>query len=151
MRHGGWTWGNSPHMERTMADINEIDAQVAQDEEVVDIPIYQKNGEPYLAKDGSQSTIGVTGEDAKRYVTMQGTIQRRMIRQRRTPDDSDVQRNRVDQAAAGVGRWHGWEAGDQPFPYSPDNVKALLSKAHILKQVEAGIAGHADFFKSSAT
>lgn len=135
-----------------MADISTIEAQVAKDEEIADIPIYQKNGDPYLAADGSPATIGVTGTDAKRYVAMQATIQRRMLNQRRAKlEPADIQRNRIDQASSGVGRWHGWENGDQPLDATPENVKGLLRVSHILDQVEAGIAAHSDFFRASGT
>jgi hypothetical protein len=134
-----------------MADITEIDEQVAQDEESVAIPIYQKNGDPYLARDGSPSTISVTGTDAKRYVAMVTTIQRRMLRRRQTKmEPADLLKNRIDLASAGVTGWHGWESGDQDFPPTPENITALLGKAHILVQVERGIEGHADFFTPKA-
>ena len=46
-------------------NIQELDQIMAQDEEGAVIPIYQKNGEPYLALDETQSTITVVGTESR--------------------------------------------------------------------------------------
>lgn len=137
-----------------MADITQVREQVAQDEEVIDIPIVQKNGEPFLAKDGTTpATIGVVGSESKRYIAERDRQTKQLIRQNRrrggntetTPDE--LRANRVAMAAAAVVRWNGWESNGEPWPCEPENVKALLgSSADILEQVEDGIERHARFF-----
>lgn len=130
-----------------MADVTTIQQEIAQDEKGAVIPIYQKNGAPYLGADGEQSTITVLGSDAKTVRQAKDAIQRRLLHQRRAKlEPADILRNRVDQAAAAVIGWSGWESGSEPFLCTPENVKAMLAAEHILEQVEAGVAGHADFF-----
>lgn len=129
-----------------MADVLKIQDEIAQDEKGAVIPIAQKNGEPYLGADGAQSTITVLGFDSKKVKTAKDAVQRRAIRSRKKPDLGDFARNRVDLAAAAVVEWSGWESGTEAFPCTPDNIRSMLGADHILEQVEAGVAGHADFF-----
>jgi hypothetical protein len=129
-----------------MADIGEVAAAVEQDEEVADIPIYQKNGDPYLGADGSPSTVGVIGSESKEYNRALDKIARKGMR-RGVPSAEETRDRRIDLAAAAVKRWSGWESGGKPFDFSPKNVKHLLGAQHILEQVEAGISRHADFFE----
>lgn len=135
-----------------MADFAKVQEQIKQDEEVVDVPIFQKNGQPYLGADGSQSTIGVLGAESRKAQVARDSLTQRMIRSRAgkmTP--KDLRQNRIDQAAAVVVRWSGWEHEGKPWPCEPENVKAVLSADHILEQVEEGIARHADFFGNSSS
>lgn len=133
-----------------MADITAMQDEIAQDEVGSPVPIYKKNGEPYLAADGTtQSTITVLGSDAKQVRLAKETIQRKLLRQRRTKlEPSDILENRISVAAAAVTAWDGWESEGKPFACTPEHVKLVLKAEHILEQVEAGIAGHADFFTS---
>jgi hypothetical protein len=134
-----------------VADINRIKDEIAQDEVAQAVPINQKNGEPYLAPDGSPCTVSVLGSDAKRVQAARDTIQRRMLRARRVKlDPADLRANRIDLAAAAVTGWYGWTAGDVEFPCTPENIRALLSSEHVLEQVETGITGHADFFVTAS-
>ncbi|MBA3891943.1 MAG: hypothetical protein H0X64_15595, partial [Gemmatimonadaceae bacterium] len=134
-----------------MADINAIADELAQDEQGAPILILQKDGDPYLAPDGSEVTITVLGTDSKAFRHAKEVTQRKLLRTRRTKlEPADLLDNRITHAAAAIVGWHGWVSGDQPFPFTPDNAKALLRAEHILEQVEAGIAGHADFFKRSS-
>jgi len=132
-------------------DINVLKFKVEQDDTPVTIPIYQKDGDPYLAADGTPATIDVVGSEAKRYEAARTQITKNMLRSRRTRvEPEDLQRNRITMAAAAVTGWHGWENGSEPLPCNEENVRMLLGIEHILDQVEAGIAAHADFFKQSS-
>lgn len=133
-------------------DISKIDATIAQDEEGVVVPIFAKNGEPDLASDGSQTTITVLGAESKQYRRAQDAQTRKMLRARRNKlEPDDLRANRIELAAAAVTDWHGIENDGQPFPCTPENVKAVLRAQYVLEQIEAGIAGHADFFGSNST
>lgn len=135
-----------------MADFNEIQSEIANDEEIVDLPISKKDGSLYLAADGSPATIGVLGSDAKKVKAARDANQRKLLRSRQqktTPED--LRASRLAYACAAVVRWHGWMAGDQPFECTPENVRKMLGVDHILEQVEEGIAGHASFFAKSST
>jgi hypothetical protein len=136
-----------------MANIQDVEQQVAQDEEVADITIYQKDGTPYLGADGKPATIGVLGAEAKRYRLARDTATRKLIRGGKAKlEPEDIWKSRIDQAVAGVVRWSGWEHNGQPWPCEPANVAKLLQAEHILVQVEAGVQDHADFFvKPSAS
>jgi len=134
-----------------MADITQLEQDLANDERVADIPIYQKNGAQYTAADGTPSTIGVTGSDAKRYRAEKHAIQREMLAQRRSRlEPEDITRNRIRQASAAVSRWHGWESAGKPLDCTTPNARALLKIEHILEQVEAGIDGHGSFFVNNS-
>jgi hypothetical protein len=81
-----------------MADFNEIQTEVAQDEEIVDVPIFKKDGSPFLAPDGeTQCTIGVRGSDAKKVKAAREANQRKLLRDRRaklTPEECRNRRHR---------------------------------------------------------
>lgn len=131
-------------------DINALKQEAAQDEEGAVIEIMDKNGEPYTASDGSAVTITVRGLHAKAVRAAMDANQRRLLKAgRRKLEPSDIQRNRIEQAAAAVVEWRGWEANGEPFPCTPENVRALLGTPWILDQVEAGIESHAGFFVKS--
>lgn len=137
-----------------MANFNDIQTEIAQDEEIVDVPIFKKDGSPYLAPDGeTQCTIGVRGSDSKKVKTARDANQRKLLRDRRTKmTPEELRANRTTVAAAAIARWQGWTSGDDgAFDCSPENVRAMLSVDHILEQVEEGITGHADFFAKSST
>lgn len=132
-------------------DVKALDAELQQDETIADIVIYKKDGSPYLAADGTPSTVGVTGTDADAYRKEKHAIQRELLSSRRTKlDPEDLTRNRIRQAAAGVKRWHGWEDDDEELKCERNNVRAVCKIEHILEQIEAGIAGHASFFSSNS-
>lgn len=128
-------------------DIGKLDSIIAADEEVADVTITQKSGEPYLAADGTPATIGVVGSESKQYRLGRDKITRKLTRMGRVRfEPEDIRKNRVEQAAAAVVRWHGWEMNGKDWPCTPENVKLLLAYDHILEQVEYAIASHADFF-----
>lgn len=136
-----------------MADFNDVQTEVAQDEEIVDVPIFKKDGTPFLAPDGeTQCTIGVRGGDAKKVRAAREANQRKLLRDRRaklTPED--VRANRVSVVTAAIARWSGWTNGGDAFECTPENVRTMLAVDHILDQVEEGIADHAGFFAKSST
>ena len=128
-----------------MASITEL-KQIAENDEVsVAIPIFQRNGDPYLGADGKQSTISVVGSESPAYRRARKSILKRM-----TKGSVDMDTMRVEMAALAVTNWSGWEDGDKSLPFSPENVKVLLKPEHILSQVEAGIGRYAVFSESDA-
>lgn len=135
----------------TMASINDVEQAVKRDEEVVDLTIYDKQGDPYLAADGSEATIGVLGSESAAYRKAEARASRRIVKARRTRlKDEDIRVHRIDRATAAVVRWHGWEDGKKALDCTPENVKRLLAFDHILEQVETGIQEHASFFAASS-
>lgn len=133
-------------------DINALKSKVAQDDTPVTIPIYQKDGDPYLAADGTPATIDVVGSESKRYKAARTKITKNMLRSRRVRvEPEDLQRNRIAMAAAAVTGWHGWENGNEPLACTEENIAMLLGIEHVLEQVEAGISAHTDFFKQSSS
>lgn len=130
-------------------DIGKMEAVIALDEQEVDVPIYQKNGEPYLAPDGkTPCTITVVGEESKRVMDADTATQRRMLHQRsQRLQPADILYNRIFRASAAVTRWFGWTIGETLAECTPENVRKLLRAPHILSQVEAAVSGHADFSK----
>lgn len=136
-------------------DIQAIHAAVAQEDEGVAVPIYQRNGDPYLAADGTQATITVVGSESKRYRAARHQQYRRISKRVRsgradaTPEE--MERDALDLAAAAVVGWHGWEDGKKPLDLTPENVRRLLAYDHILDQVQAGIQRHAGFFAAASS
>lgn len=133
-----------------MADLTQVEASVAQDEQGVVIPIMDKNGDPYLGADGKPSTMTVLGSDAKKVRLASEAIQRRAIRMRGRVTPADLKANAIDAATAAVTAWSGWEDKSQPLACTPENVRTVLAFDHIRFQVEEGIDGHARFFPSSS-
>lgn len=136
-----------------MASLKQVREKAAGSERVADVPIFQPDGTPYLAKDGSQSTIGVYGPESKKFNAARDALTQKLIRQggkKQTPDSLRIQR--IAQAAAVVARWHGWEDDEgAEIRCDEGNVTELLKVDHILEQVELGISGHADFFVNSSS
>lgn len=132
-------------------DVTTLQAELAKDEEGVVVPIYDKGGEPYTAADGTPTTITVLGSDSRPYRAAVEANQKRLLKQRRpSMVPGDLTRNRIEAAAAAIVAWHGFESDGAEWPCTSDHVKELLQTPHILEQVEAGIASHADFFKNSS-
>lgn len=133
--------------------LSTLKQEVAKDEEIVDIPIFAKSGEPYLARDGSQCTIGVIGSESGDFRKAEDAISRKALRPGRRTTPDDLREQRIAQHAACVKRWHGWEdEHDAEIPCTPENVKTFLGAAgHVLDQVVAGIHGHASFFANSSS
>ena len=135
-------------------DIRELHAAVAQDDEVIDVPITKRDGTPYLAADGSPSTIGVVGIEAVRYREARHQYSKELIAaaqerpEGEKPDESfhAVTERRIRFAAGAVMRWHGWESEGEDWPCTPENIQALLQVEHILLQVESAVAKRARFF-----
>jgi len=134
-------------------DVKNLELLVASDEEGVVITIYQKNGDPYLAKDGTDSTMTVVGSESKKIKAAKRGMTKRMLKRRRvTLDEMEVERNQIEMAAAAVIDWHGWEKGDKTLECTSENVRYVLTIDHIREQVEQGRDAHADFsLASSAT
>jgi len=136
-----------------MANLNEIKQMVAREDEGVAIPIYQKDGDPYLGADGEQATITVVGSESKRYRDAKHAQYRRMSKRVRSGrsdiNPEDIERDAIELAAAAVTGFSGWEDGTKPLPYTPENVRLLLSFDHIFEQVQAGVQRHASFFGKS--
>jgi hypothetical protein len=140
-----------------MADFRTAQQSVQQDENVVDIPIFQKNGDPYLAADGTtQCTVGVVGAESRAARHAERTARQRYVRMLQTggvvatTDDEEQESVEIEKTAACVVRWFGWTDGDSEYPCTPDNVRQLLAVPHIHTQVAAGVAKHAGFFARSA-
>lgn len=137
--------------EAQVANLKDIRKAVEQQDELVDIPIYQPNGEPYLARDGSQSTIGVYGAESKYFKAAQAAQSKKIQQSRkRSFTFAEQEQAKRELAAAVTGRWHGWEDGKVDLPCTPENAAVLYEVDHILAQVEVGIYRHSDFFSSAS-
>jgi hypothetical protein len=93
----------------------------------------------------------VVGSESKQVRRAKDAQGKRLFRERRTKlEPADFQANRVEIAAAAIVDWHGWEAGGQPLPCTPENARGLLAAEHILTQVEEAVHRHADFLPGAA-
>lgn len=130
-----------------MADINEFAQTSAQHEEIVTGPILKPNGEPFLADDGSECTISVRSEYAKAVQDALVLHDRRATKRGKQVELVDLIKSRREaKCVAAIVSWHGWTANGQPWPCTPENVRAFISDPHRLEQVEELIARHASFF-----
>lgn len=131
-------------------DISKVHELVAQDDEGVVVTIYQRNGDPYLAADGSEATMTVLGSESKAYRAAERRQQRRLFKRMRvrsadvTPEETEAEA--IELASSAVIGWHGWESNGKPLDCKPEHVKALLGVKHIFEQVNAAIQGHASLF-----
>ena len=138
-------------------NINDLPSIIAQDEEGAVVPIFQKNGDPYLALDGkTQSTFTVVGTESKKYQEAKRAHQKRVfsLLKRSGGNSLDPEVANIEDiklAARAVTAFSGWDDGKKDLEFTPENVKRLLSAPHIYNQVIAGINGHADFFTRNST
>ena len=117
----------------------------AENEGVVTI-IYQRNGEPYLAGDGTESTMTIVGSESKKVKEAKANATRTMLNRKRTKlTPEDVEDNLISQASAAVIEWHGWEIDGKDAKLNKDNLTAVLKYDHIREQVELVRDAHADF------
>jgi hypothetical protein len=108
--------------------------------------IYQRNGEPYQASDGTESTMTIVGSESKKVKAAKASQTRTMLNKRRTKlTPEDVEENLISQAAAAVIDWHGWELDGKPAKLNKENLAAVLKYDHIREQVEQVRDAHADF------
>ena len=133
--------------------LDELAKLTAKDEEGVTGTIYQRDGDPYLAADGTESTFTVVGAESKRYRDAKLAHQRKMFKRARsgrtiTPEEANLDAQRL--AAAAVIAWHGWEDGTKALECTRDNVLKVLAYDHIFDQVGAMIQGHAVFSDSGS-
>lgn len=135
-------------------NLKQLEQQRELSEQGATVTIYQLNGEPYLAPDGSECTVTVVGPESKRVKAARKANTQKAFNKRRLKLDAEmVERNRVTLAAAAVVDWHGWtvevEGKDVAAELTPENLHVLLSYDHILEQVEAAVQDHADFFTTA--
>ena len=138
-----------------MASIKDIKKVVAQDEEGAVIPLFQKNGEPYVGLDGEQSTFTVLGSESKQYRAAKHTHMRKLQKRARgrggvSEDPKQLERDSRELIAAAVIGFSGWDEGGKELPFTPENVRMFLDVDHIFEQVNMGVQGHADFFSQNS-
>lgn len=145
--------GADTHNGGHVADLSAIQEAVKQEDEAVDVVIYDRAEQPYTSTvDGSESTIGVVGTESARYQKALAKRLRASVRAgKRNRSDREIMEARVELAASAVVRWSGWEMHGTPWPCTPENVRELLGTPHILAQVEEAIEGHQRFFRSAST
>ena len=122
-----------------------------QADEGVTITIYQPDGEPYLASDGSEATFTLAGSESKQYRDAKLAHQRRLMKRARTGardmTPEELQRDVLKQAASAFLSWHGWEDDKgADMPCEEKHILEVIQYDHIFEQAQACIAGHAGFF-----
>jgi len=133
-----------------MASIGQIQALVERDDEGAVVPIFKKNGDPYLGMDGEPSTFTVVGSESKLYRGAKHAHMRRLQKRARrsgglTETPEQMAKDSRELIAAAVIAFSGWDDGKKELPFTPENVKELLVFDHIFEQVNVGVQGHADF------
>lgn len=131
-------------------NINELEGLADLEEEGVALPMFGKDGEPILGKDGEQATVTVVGGDSKQVRAVQQQVTRRQLRASRTSiTPEEIQQNRINEAAAAITGWTGFEDDDGPWPCNKENTRKLMSAPFLLRQVEEGVKAHSTFFVKS--
>lgn len=137
-----------------MASVGDIKKKVALDEEGAEVPIYQKNGDPYLGSDGEQSTFTVVGTESKKYRAAKHAHLRRLQKRGRRggakESPEQLERDSRELISAAVIGFSGWEDGKTPLAFTPENVMMLLEFDHIFEQVNVGVQAHSDFFSKGS-
>lgn len=132
-------------------ELKKMDEVMAQDEQPVTVTIFQKDGEPYRAADGSEATMSFLGNESKKVRQAKANNQRKFIRALRSGRDGELDNSeRVSVVFAALTGWHGWENGGTPAEVTLENVKTVCEPEHILEQAERAIRAHADFFKANS-
>lgn len=126
-----------------MADLGSIQKVAKLDEQVRDIPVYDRAGQLYLGSDGKPSTVGVVGAESATYKKNKAQADRTLGRSGRVVNADEYRRH---YAAGGIVRWSGWEENGKKLECNAANALKVLEFDHILHQVEAGIRRDVDFF-----
>lgn len=125
-----------------MAQLGKLKAKVEQEDQARAVEIFERDGKPVLAADGSRATITVIGSESREYKSRLQKATRKWGRNGGTDEELAIA-----SAAAGVVDWHGWEdEAGAAIPCTPENVKALLSLGFIRAQVQTAINRTTDFF-----
>lgn len=134
--------------------LSALKEQVATNEEGLEFPALGPDGEPYLAKDGSEVTWTVVGKQSKARRDAEDVEARRMIKAGKAQTEpADLRARRLNLAVACVAGFAGWEDdADAPLPFSKHNVRAILAADEDqLEQVERMIDQHSAFLAKRST
>jgi hypothetical protein len=131
-----------------MANIASILAEAQEESGRVVVLTFKKpNGGLLLGPDGEPCTVSILGPYSPSYMRVERAQQQSMLR-RAQGGWSDltlenVMSHRIEQAAAAVTDFSGWEEDGAPLPYNAPNLRKLLAVEIVLSQVEQGIKRHA--------
>ena len=133
-----------------MFDLNTVTQESTGDADGHVIKLEDRNEEPYLDAAGKSVTLTVLGKYAEPVRRQQDANLRRLLKKRQarsTPEE--IRENRISVATVAVTAWSGIEDKGQPVPFSPANVRAVLTAAPwVLDQVEAAMEAGAGFTAS---
>lgn len=152
LRHGGAWDPQLPHGERThmAAEFSKYAQEKAHDDEPVELPINNREGEPYIGS-GGPAYLLVVGEFSKLYRDATKAITNKVLKQAKRGHDMDadeIEQRALERIAAGVVGWGNIEdANGVVAQFSREGVLNLFKAAPwIAKQAEDGIQRHASFF-----
>lgn len=126
------------------------------DDTPVEMVLRDRDGEPYVGKNGEPVVWGIVGEYAKVVRDAQRQFQDRVLRAAKRGDDITLDQSTqesLERSAAAVVFWRNME-DDQgnPVPCNPKNVAAaMLAGEWIVPQFMAVHKGHSGFFDKSSS
>lgn len=139
-------------------NIGSIANEKKTDDTAVEIEIYDRNGDPYVGKDGKPSAFFIVGEYSQQYRDNERQIgdearalSRKGVRGPKAREEAS--RLAALKTAGGITGWRNVEADDgKPVPFSRDNAARILQEAPwIADQVQRGIEEHSRFFAKRST
>lgn len=121
------------------------------DDTPVDVEIHDRDGVPYVRKDGKPVVFQVVGEYSEVYRKGERRlIDKALIRARKhiEIDAEDVEEGGLEKIANGVVGWNLDDEDGKDVPFSAANVVAFLTEVPwVEKEITQAIKGHARFFK----
>ena len=138
--------------EQPKLNLSWLQAEAASEDTPVEIPLHDRDGEPYVNAAGKPITASVLGEysaPVRRQIEQNQKALGKLRRPQLTPEMHTANRHKV--ATAGLSAWGMEDADGQPIPTTLQAVAQVCETAPwILDQLEDGMRRHASFFKSTS-
>lgn len=120
--------------------------ETADDNEAVEVPVFDRDGEPYTDADGNPAVFFVLGEFSDKLKKFERKRTNRNLRGQAAGDAVALSKQMAEREAAATVDWRLAIAGEA-VPYSYDNAVQVFTAAPWLGyQVERAIVAHSSFF-----
>jgi hypothetical protein len=128
-----------------------LEAEADGDNEAIEVSIVDRNGEPYVDKDGNPAVIQVLGEYSDAVKRFDRQMTTKALRSGRTPDAAELNKRAAERCAAATTGWK-LAIGGQDVPYSSENALSLYLKGEWIRdQVHTAMRQRVDFFGQKST
>lgn len=120
--------------------------EAADDNEPVEVPVFDRDGEPYTDADGNPAVFFVLGEYSDKLKKFERKRTNRNLRGQAALDATALAKQMAEREAAATVDWR-IAIGGEVVPFSFENAVTVFTAAPWLgQQVERAIVAHSSFF-----